>query len=172
MGFEAYEPIAQRYQVPIVVTGFEPVDILEGILMVVKQLEAESWMVENQYARSVQRSGNVEARKIIARVFETSSRTWRGIGPIPHSGLQLRPEFFEFDAQRKFQEELQSQHTPASPPADCRSGDILQGLIKPSDCPAFGKACTPDHPLGAPMVSSEGACAAYYHYRSLKVTAG
>ena len=169
MGFEAYEPISRRYHIPIVVTGFEPVDILEGVLMVVKQLEAESWTVENQYTRSVTRSGNMEARRMIEKVFDLSPRTWRGIGVIPNSGLQLRSDYSEFDAGIRLQEKLPMRKSADSIQNECHSGEILQGLLKPSECPAFGNTCTPSHPLGAPMVSSEGACAAYYRYRSAGV---
>ena len=165
MGYEMYEPISRKYQVPIVVTGFEPVDILEGVKMVVHQLEEERAVVENQYARSVQRSGNLEAQKVIDEVFEPSNRNWRGIGPIPNSGLQLRRAFTQFDALQHFHDHIRQIEVSNSPVPECQSGQILQGLMKPSDCLAFGTQCTPDHPLGAPMVSSEGACAAYYRYR-------
>jgi len=166
MGYDMYEPISRKYRVPIVVTGFEPVDILEGVKMVVHQLEEGRSVVENQYARSVRRSGNLEAQKIIHEVFEPSSRNWRGIGNIPNSGLQLRPTFGKFDALQHFHDRIHLEEVPTSPSSECQSGRILQGLMKPSDCAAFGTLCTPDHPLGAPMVSSEGACAAYYRYRS------
>ena len=169
MGYDMYEPIIRKFQVPIVVTGFEPVDILEGVNMVVHQLEEGRSVVENQYARSVHRSGNLEAQKIINEVFEPSSRNWRGIGTIPNSGLQLRPAFAQFDALQHFHDRIRPTDATPSPSSECQSGQILQGLIKPSDCPAFGTRCTPDHPLGAPMVSSEGACAAYFHYRPSSV---
>ena len=165
MGFKMYEPISQKYRVPIVVTGFEPVDILEGVKMVVQQLEEGRYVVENQYVRSVHRSGNLEARNIIDEVFEPSTRHWRGIGAIPNSGLQLRAAFTSFDALLQFQDCLQKKNLAADDVSECQSGRILQGLLKPKDCPAFGTRCTPEHPLGAPMVSSEGACAAYYRYR-------
>jgi hydrogenase expression/formation protein HypD len=165
MGYAMYEPISRKYQVPIVVTGFEPVDILEGVKMVVHQLEEGRAIVENQYARSVRRSGNLEAQKVINEVFEPSSRHWRGIGNIPNSGLQLRPAFAQFDALQQFHDRIHLTDATTSPLSECQSGQILQGLMKPSDCPAFGTRCTPVHPLGAPMVSSEGACAAYYRYR-------
>jgi hydrogenase expression/formation protein HypD len=152
-----------------VVTGFEPVDILEGVKMVVHQLEEGRSVVENQYARAVHRSGNLEAQKIIHEVFGPSSRHWRGIGNIPKSGLQLRPAFAQFDALQQFHDHIHLTDANTSPPSECQSGRILQGLIKPSDCPAFGTRCTPDHPLGAPMVSSEGACAAYFQYRPSKI---
>ena len=160
MGWEEYEPLADRYRVPIVVTGFEPVDILEGIWMAVQQLEEGRHEVENQYARSVRRDGNLPAREIIGRVFELVDRQWRGIGEIPMSGLGLREEFAAWDAERKF--DLAG--IRASEPAECRAGDVLRGRIKPIECAAFGTACTPESPLGAPMVSSEGACAAYWAF--------
>lgn len=165
MGYDMYEPISRTYQVPIVVTGFEPVDILEGVKMVVTQLEEGRSVVENQYARSVQRLGNLNAQKIINEVFEPSTQNWRGIGNIPNSGLQLRQGFAQFDALHNFHDCIHLKDPTTSPPSECQSGRILQGLMKPEDCPAFGTRCTPDHPLGAPMVSSEGACAAYYRYR-------
>jgi hydrogenase expression/formation protein HypD len=161
MGFEEYLPIAERFHVPVVVTGFEPIDILQGILMTVQQLESGRAGVENQYARSVRREGNRPAQDLIRQVFQVVARKWRGVGEIPRSGLGLRPEFAGFDAERKFG--LSDQHVDE--PADCRSSDVLQGFIKPHECPAFGSKCTPEHPLGATMVSSEGACAAYYRYR-------
>jgi hydrogenase expression/formation protein HypD len=160
MGWTEYEPLASRYRVPIVVTGFEPVDILEGILMAVTQLEEGRFEVENQYVRSVRREGNEPARRIVEDVFQLVDRQWRGIGMIPASGLGLRPEFAEFDAEKKFG--LDS--IRATEPAACMAGDVLRGRIKPVECPAFGTACTPERPLGAPMVSSEGACAAYFNF--------
>ena len=159
MGWTEYEPLAERYRVPIVVTGFEPVDILEGILMVVQQLEEGRHEVENQYARSVRREGNEPARATVADVFELVDRDWRGIGEIPSSGLGLRPEYAAYDAVRKF--DLADVTAEESP--ECHAGEVLRGQLKPFECPAFGTRCTPDRPLGAPMVSSEGACAAYYH---------
>ena len=165
MGYEQYEPIAEKYHVPIVVTGFEPLDIMEGISLVVAQLEAGEYRVENQYTRSVQPSGNLEARRVIQQVFEVSPRTWRGIGEILESGLRLIAPFKHFDALKRFADRLT--HFTKSPNGDseCQSGLVLQGRLKPSDCSAFGIGCTPEHPLGAPMVSNEGACAAYYRYR-------
>jgi len=160
MGWEEYEPLAARYGVPIVVTGFEPVDILEGIYLAVRQLEEGRCAVENQYVRSVRREGNRPAQELVARVFRLVDRAWRGIGEIPSSGLGLREEFAEFDAERRFG--LES--IRATEPAECMGGDVLRGRIKPFECPAFGGRCTPEYPLGAPMVSSEGACAAYYNY--------
>jgi hydrogenase expression/formation protein HypD len=158
MGWSEYEPIAARYRVPIVVTGFETVDILEGIRMAVGQLEQGRHVVENQYTRSVRREGTVPARELVSRVFRLVDRQWRGIGPIPRSGLGLREEFADFDAEYRFGLAA----LEVAEPAECRAGDVLTGRLKPHQCPAFGVGCTPDHPLGAPMVSSEGACAAYY----------
>ncbi len=164
MGWTEYEPIAAQYRVPIVVTGFEPLDILEGILMAVRQLEEGRHEVENQYARSVRREGNQPAQDLVSRVFEVVDRKWRGIGEIPRSGLGLRPEFAEFDAERRFGlEGIQASESPL-----CRAGEVLRGRLKPVECPAFGAQCTPEMPLGAPMVSSEGACAAYYHFGRLR----
>lgn len=161
MGYNEYEPLAAQYHVPFVVTGFEPLDILQGIYMLVKQLEEGRAEVENQYARAVNRSGNVPAQMLVAQVFEIVHRKWRGIGEIPLSGLGLRPEYAEFDAERRFN--LLGYTADEDP--NCISGVILQGGKKPFECPAFGTLCTPEHPLGATMVSSEGACAAYYRYR-------
>jgi len=160
MGFEEYFPIAAKYEVPIVVTGFEPLDILEGIHLTVCQLEEERHEVENQYSRAVRREGNRPAQKTIAEVFEITPREWRGLGEIPASGFQLRGRFQKHDANRRFPFTGQ----PAHESPECISGLILQGIKKPHDCPAFAVKCTPENPLGAPMVSSEGACAAYYHY--------
>ena len=149
------------YRVPIVVTGFEPLDILQGIAMCVRQLEEGRAEVENQYERSVQAEGNQQAQEMIREVFEVIPRAWRGIGTIPESGLGLRAAYAALDAERKFQvERVGGRESP-----ECKSGLVLQGLLKPPDCPAFGKRCTPESPLGATMVSSEGACAAYYRYR-------
>jgi hydrogenase expression/formation protein HypD len=160
MGWTEYEPIAAKYRVPIIITGFEPLDILEGMLLAVRQLEAGRYEVENQYARAVRRDGNQHAQDLVSRVFELVDRNWRGIGGIPRSGLGVREEFAAFDAERRFA--LGEIRT--AEPTVCRAGDVLRGVLKPFDCPAFGSACTPEHPLGAPMVSSEGACAAYYNY--------
>jgi hydrogenase expression/formation protein HypD len=165
MGWTEYEPIAARYRVPIVVTGFEPVDILEGIQMAVLQLESGRHEVENQYVRSVKRDGTVPARSLVETVFQLVDRKWRGIGEIPRSGLGLRPEFADFDAEFRFG----LSDIAVDEPAECRAGDVLRGKIKPFECAAFGTLCTPEHPLGAPMVSSEGACAAYFNYGRLKV---
>lgn len=160
MGYEEYEPLAEEFQIPIVVTGFEPLDLLEGVYDAVCLLEAGQTGVRNQYARAVRRHGNASARTLLRDVFEVTDRKWRGIGTIPQSGFRLQPEYAEFDAERRFAvDKLQVLESE-----DCLSGQILQGLKKPCDCPAFGKTCTPEHPLGATMVSSEGACAAYYNY--------
>jgi hydrogenase expression/formation protein HypD len=161
MGWTEYLPLAERYRVPIVVTGFEPLDILEGILMAVRQLEDGRFEVENQYVRSVTREGNEPAQALVRQVFRLVDRQWRGIGMIPRSGLGLRQEFEAFDAERKFD----LRNVTASEPTECRAGDVLRGRIKPHQCEAFGVTCTPEHPLGAPMVSSEGACAAYYNFK-------
>jgi len=160
MGFEEYVPISREYHVPIVVTGFEPLDLLEGIKMAIAQLESGRAEVENQYARAVRRSGNYSAQERISDVFEVTRRTWRGIGEIPASGLRLRETYSRFDAEFRFTVEIN--HAEES--RECISGLVLQGIRKPYACPAFGTRCTPDTPLGAPMVSSEGACAAYFHY--------
>ena len=160
MGYHEYEAISARYQVPIVVTGFEPLDILDGTLMTVRQLEAGRAEVENQYARAVEREGNRAAQTLVSEVFEICDRKWRGVGSIPKSGFRLRYEFRDHDAERLFEvEEIDTKE-----PAICISGQILKGIKKPHDCPAFGTLCTPQTPLGATMVSAEGACAAYYAY--------
>lgn len=163
VGFKEYEALVDDYHVPIVVGGFEPVDLLEAISMLVAQLEDGRAEVENQYARSVSRSGNAQAQQIVKQVFEVEDRKWRGIGTIPASGLRLRSEFAAYDADRLFG--LEEYY--AMEPPECISALVLQGLKKPVDCPAFGKTCKPEMPLGAPMVSSEGACAAYYQYRRM-----
>jgi len=165
MGYEEYYPIAEKYKVPIVVTGFEPLDILQGIYMCIKQLEEGRYEVENQYSRTVQEKGNEPAQNIIKQVFKIVPRKWRGIGEIPHSGLGLSDEYIEYDAERKFS----VSDITAEESLECIAGLVLQGLKKPHDCSAFGTKCTPENPLGAPMVSSEGACAAYYRYRKIKV---
>lgn len=164
MGVEEYKPLAAKYQVPIVVTGFEPLDILQGVLMAVTQLEEGRAEVENQYARAVRPEGNRPAQQVVQQVFEITHRKWRGIGEIPRSGLALRPEYHAFDAERKFD----VVGVTCEESGECISGLILQGLKKPHECPAFGTRCTPEHPLGATMVSSEGACAAYYRYRRME----
>ncbi len=160
MGWTEYEPIAARYKVPIVVTGFEPVDILEGISLAVRQLEEGRHEVENQYVRAVRRAGTPPARDLVNQVFELADRKWRGVGTIPMSGLVLRPEFSDFDAELRFGLE----DIEVDEPAECRAGEVLRGTLKPFQCAAFGTLCTPERPLGAPMVSSEGACAAYYNF--------
>jgi len=168
MGYTEYEPIAAAYRVPIVISGFEPVDLLQGVLMCVRQLEAGRHEVENQYSRVLGREGNIAARKLIFDVFEVSDRNWRGVGRIPKSGYRLRFEYRAHDAERRF--EVESIQT--AEPEVCISGQILKGIRKPVDCPAFGRECTPQSPLGATMVSAEGACAAYYSYgRHLEVPA-
>jgi hydrogenase expression/formation protein HypD len=146
--------------VPIIVTGFEPLDRLEGIYLAVRQLDAGRHEVENQYVRAVRREGTVPARNLVSQVFRLVDRKWRGIGEIPQSGLGLREEYADFDAEFRFG----LGHVQVSEPAECRAGDVLRGRLKPYQCPAFGKGCSPERPLGAPMVSSEGACAAYYNY--------
>jgi hydrogenase expression/formation protein HypD len=161
MGYREYEELAEEYRVPFVVTGFEPLDLLQGILMLVEQLEAGRAEVQNQYARSVRRGGNPDALRIVREVLEEGDMVWRGIGPIPRSGLVLRPAYAEYDAERRFEVE----HLTARESPDCIAGDVLKGRRRPHECPAFGTACTPERPLGAPMVSSEGACAAYYAFR-------
>ncbi|MEN9933593.1 MAG: hypothetical protein RLZZ387_172 [Chloroflexota bacterium] len=160
MGTTEYNPIAARHRVPIVVTGFEPLDLLQGIAMTLEMLERGEVGVANQYTRAVTREGNLPAQRLVRQVFELRDRQWRGIGLIPASGLGLRPELERFDAERRFDViALTAQESPL-----CIAGQIMQGRKRPSDCPAFGGRCTPEHPLGAPMVSSEGACAAYYQY--------
>ena len=160
MGYWEYEPLAEKYRVPIVVTGFEPLDLLQGIYMTLQALEEGRHGVENQYTRSVTREGNQPAQRLMGQVFQVCDRQWRGIGLIPNSGYGLRPEFALYDAERRFDlENLTVQESPL-----CIAGEILQGVKKPYECSAFGTLCTPEHPLGAPMVSSEGACAAYYRY--------
>jgi hydrogenase expression/formation protein HypD len=161
MGYREYEDLVSEFRVPMVVGGFEPLDLLEAISMLVSQLEEGRSEVENQYARSVNFEGNLPAQNILREVFEVSDRQWRGIGPIAESGYRLRAEYTDFDAERVF--DVQDSH--AEEPKECISALVLQGLKKPVDCPAFGKRCTPMTPLGAPMVSAEGACAAYYQYR-------
>lgn len=160
MGTGEYAPIAETYGVPVVITGFEPVDLLAGILRAVRQLEEGRAALENAYGRVVTAAGNSAAKSLIAEVFEVTDRKWRGLGSIPKSGLRLRPPYRELDAERRFD----VRHLETDEPAECISGMILRGLRKPNQCPAFGKTCTPDTPLGATMVSSEGACAAYYTY--------
>ena len=161
VGYTEYFPLAEKYKVPIIVTGFEPLDILQGVYMTVKQLEEGRCEVENQYARAVRRDGNRPAQELVRKVFRVVPRKWRGVGEIPKSGLGLTDEYADFDAETKF---AVSAYT-ADEPAECISGLVLQGIKKPNECPAFGTRCTPEHPFGATMVSNEGACAAYYRYR-------
>lgn len=163
MGMQEYYPLVEKFNVPIVVTGFEPVDILQGILMTVKQLEKGEAKLENQYARMVRENGNPNAMKTIYEVFEITDRMWRGMDVIPQSGYQVKGEYETFDARKKF-----SVNIPEAPEnKECIAGDIMKGLKKPFECPNFGTKCKPENPLGAPMVSSEGACAAYYHFSDM-----
>ena len=165
MGTAEYEAVVARHRVPIVVTGFEPEDLLEGILLVVRQLAAGRALLENQYARAVRSAGNAAAQAAMATVYAPCDRAWRGLGVLPASGLGLRPEWHDLDASRRFP-------PSASAPAEsglCRAGEVLRGRLRPDHCPAFGSACTPDSPLGAPMVSSEGACAAWFRWRRTEV---
>ncbi len=164
MGYTEYEPLVKKYQVPIVVTGFEPIDVLEGLYYCLKQLETQQdYYLENQYRRSVRREGNRAAQSLMQEVFQVISRSWRGIGEIPDSGLGLKPEYAQWDASDRFSHLIPPDTVNAI--TECISGEIMQGVKKPHDCPAFSHRCTPEHPLGAPMVSSEGACSAYYRYR-------
>jgi len=163
MGYEEYIPLSEKFNIPIIITGFEPVDILLGIYSAVKQLEAQKHEVENQYSRVVLKEGNKHARALLSEVFEVVDRPWRGVGVIPQSGFRLKESYAEFDAEKKF--DVGSIATQESPL--CIAGEVLQGLKKPFECPAFKTSCTPEHPLGAPMVSSEGACAAYFHYKKV-----
>ncbi len=161
MGYHEYVPISAKYKVPIVITGFEPVDILHGLYLCIKQLEEKRYQVENQYSRVVNEQGNQPAQRLLKQVFKAVDRSWRGLGEIEDSGLALADEYQPWNAEQRFGVAT----IDTQEPSDCRSGEILQGIIKPSQCPEFGKRCTPEHPLGATMVSSEGACAAYYRYR-------
>jgi hydrogenase expression/formation protein HypD len=163
MGYHEYIPIALKYNIPIVVTGFEPVDILQGIYMTVKQLEENRGEVENQYSRAVIQQGNVPAQQLLKEIFEVTDKKWRGIGTIPMSGYKLKDEYSAYDAEKIFNvDEIKTEESEL-----CIAGKVLQGLKKPIHCSAFGKECTPEHPIGAPMVSSEGACAAYFHYSKI-----
>jgi hydrogenase expression/formation protein HypD len=166
MGFEEYFPIASKYRVPIVVTGFEPLDILQGVLLCIEQLEDGRAEVQNQYSRFVRKSGNLPAQELIREVFRVIPRKWRGVGEISASGLGLSETYATLDAETQFG----LVQLRVDEPTECQSGLVLQGRIKPHECPAFGVRCTPEHPLGATMVSSEGACAAYYRYRREAVT--
>lgn len=163
MGYEDYDRLAERYRTPIVVTGFEPLDILEGLGLLVSQLEEGRSEVENQYTRSARRHGNLHARALVQEVFEPVPQAWRGMGLLPNSGLALRPEYAGFDALQRFDDLTLDDPSPDET-TECQSGLVLQGRLKPTECAAFGTRCTPETPLGAPMVSSEGACAAYYRY--------
>jgi hydrogenase expression/formation protein HypD len=163
MGNSEYYPLSKDYNVPIVVTGFEPLDVLQGILMVLRQLEHNKAQVENQYARIVREKGNPNAQEMIYEVFKIQNQVWRGIGEIPESGYGIKQKYADYDATKKFNIEIEE--APENP--DCISGQIMKGIKKPFECPQFGKKCKPTNPLGAPMVSSEGACAAYYHFSGL-----
>jgi hydrogenase expression/formation protein HypD len=169
MGYTEYAPIAARYKVPIVVTGFEPLDILQGVHLCLRQLEEGRAEVENQYSRVVSEQGNRPAQALVAEVFEVVTRAWRGIGEIPKSGLGVTEAFATFDAERRFD---LSGVGPRPEPAECMAGLVLQGLKKPPECEVFGGRCTPEHPLGATMVSPEGACAAYYRHRRIAAGQG
>ena len=162
MGYKEYYPLAEKYKIPIVITGFEPLDLVQGIYMAVRQLEQGIHKMENQYSRAVKEGGNIAAINVINQIFQIGNREWRGIGEIPNSGYVLTPEFKEFDAETKFG--ISNIKVPENP--DCIAGQILKGIKKPYECSQFGKVCNPSNPLGAPMVSSEGACAAYYHFSS------
>ena len=164
MGYEEYIPLVEKFKIPIVVTGFEPIDILQGILKTVKQLENKECKIENQYSRVVKKEGNLAAKKLLEKIFVTTDRKWRGIGEIPMSGWKLKDKYSIHDAEKIF--EVGDIVTKES--SLCIAGKILQGINKPVECEAFGKKCTPEHPLGAPMVSTEGACAAYFHYGKIK----
>ncbi len=166
MGYHQYEPICDQYKVPIIVTGFEPVDILQGIFLCVQQLENKQNKVENQYSRWVTKEGNKNAQLFLEEVFEIKDYYWRGIANIPNSGLTIKQKYAKFSTEKKFN--LTSNNDKNLETKDCISGEILQGIKKPFQCPSFGKKCTPEQPLGAPMVSSEGACAAYYHYNQIR----
>ena len=169
MGTAEYEPIAQRLRVPIVATGFEPLDVVQGALLAVAQLERGEARVEIQYRRAVRPEGNPQARALAFEVFEVVDRPWRGIGVVPGGGLALREAWAAFDAERLYPE-LAGEAPPE--PAECRAGEVLRGVLRPPACPAFGTRCTPERPLGAPMVSAEGACAAYFRYRVADARAG
>lgn len=164
MGYDEYIPVAEQYKTPIVVTGFEPVDILKGILSCVTQLESNDYFVENEYKRYVKKEGNIHAKETMFEIFEISDRTWRGIGEIPKSGLKIKEKYKNFDAEKLFHlEKIKKEEATV-----CIAGEIMQGLKKPFECPAFGKECKPENPLGSPMVSSEGACSAYYRYKNFE----
>ena len=167
MGISEYYPLVEKNKQPIVVTGFEPVDLLQGIVMLIKQLEAGVYKLENQYSRVVNPEGNPDAIKTINDVFDVCNREWRGIGEIPLSGYEVKNNFAMFDANKKFDIQIEK----AQESTECIAGEILRGIKKPNQCPQFGKKCTPLNPLGAPMVSSEGACAAYYHFNNVDILA-
>jgi hydrogenase expression/formation protein HypD len=160
MGTEEYEPLVKKYKIPIVITGFEPLDLVQGIYMAVKQLEENRFELENQYARVVKKEGNIAAKNVIQKVFEIGTREWRGIGEIPNSGYVIKEAYKKFDAEINFN----ISHIKVPENSACIAGEILRGIKKPHQCEQFGKTCNPSNPLGAPMVSSEGACAAYYHF--------
>ncbi len=163
-GYDSYHEFAKRYRVPVVVTGFEPVDLLQGILECVRQLESGTAEVRNSYSRSVERFGNPAAQRVVETVYEIDDRAWRGLGVIPAGGYRLRDEYAAFDAHRRFHLTCSSAKNDSAAAQRCRAGEVLSGRLKPCDCAEFGRSCTPDSPLGAPMVSSEGACAAYHRY--------
>lgn len=165
MGTKEYYPLSKKYDIPIIVTGFEPLDLVHGIYLAVSQLEEGIHKVENQYARVVKEEGNIAAKKVIQQVFEVGNREWRGIGEIPNSGYKLKATYAKYDAETKFS----IQNIKVAESSECIAGEILRGIKKPKECPAFGKTCNPSSPLGAPMVSSEGACAAYYHFSSNEI---
>lgn len=161
MGYHEYLPLSAHHKIPIVITGFEPIDILQGLYLCIRQLETGRFEVENEYSRVVKEQGNLPAQELMRNVFDIVDRSWRGLGAITAGGLALTAEYSDWNAELRFQ----ASYIDTQEPADCRSGDVLQGLIKPAQCPEFGTRCTPEHPLGATMVSSEGACAAYFRYR-------
>jgi hydrogenase expression/formation protein HypD len=160
MGYHEYIPLSRKFNIPIVITGFEPVDILQGISATINQLETGIAETENKYSRAVTKQGNISAQELLKEVFDISDREWRGIGIIPKSGLQLNEKYSAFDVEKSFR----LPDAPHTTNSICIAGEVLRGLKKPLDCPAFGKKCTPEHPLGAPMVSTEGTCSAYYRY--------
>jgi hydrogenase expression/formation protein HypD len=161
MGYHEYLPLSAQFRIPIVITGFEPLDILHGLYLCIKQLEENRYQVENEYSRVVTEQGNLPAQQLMQKIFNVVGRNWRGLGAIAASGLALKPEFDDWNAEQRFAVgDINTQES-----ASCRSGEILQGLLKPAQCPEFGSSCTPEHPLGATMISSEGACAAYHRYR-------
>jgi len=164
MGISEYGPLVDKYQIPIVITGFEPVDLLQGILMTIVQLEGGKCELQNQYSRVVKKDGNPNAIQMVEQVFDINDRIWRGIGSIPNSGFEVSKDFEHFDANKKFSVHLEEAEENKS----CIAGQVLKGIKKPHECPEFGKKCKPEFPLGAPMVSSEGACAAYYHFHRVE----